>query len=265
MADKNIHEGDEGKFESILSGEVSYDRPYSPPVSWKWGTSEPSGTVAEVKTEGKLEIETKGKLVHKNADPSNPAVHVERTGNDVVKRASELTKLTSSADSDSAEPSAPGEKDGAGKESGEKEKQESVEKPVPKKRAPRKKSNASATTGEKREVDEGDGGAEAAAEEADDKRIKRAKTTKADAGGEKKRSARTRKGSKAKKAQDGVKHVEGEAMDVDAKVQSGEGTTVPKNKGPGRPKKSDASDHSPAVERAPVDEDTPAANIRSKD
>ncbi|KAG6806453.1 hypothetical protein H0H93_002998, partial [Arthromyces matolae] len=80
MAENNIQEGDE--------------------VSWKWGTSEPTGSVAEVKTDGKLEIETKGKLVHKNADPSNPAVHVARTGNDVVKRASELTKLDSVTESD---------------------------------------------------------------------------------------------------------------------------------------------------------------------
>jgi hypothetical protein len=49
--------------------------------------------VAEVKTSGKLEIETAGKKVHKNADEPNPAVHVAREeGNDVVKRASELTK-----------------------------------------------------------------------------------------------------------------------------------------------------------------------------
>ncbi|KAF8531058.1 hypothetical protein BDD12DRAFT_45054 [Trichophaea hybrida] len=75
MADKNIKEGDE--------------------VSWKWGGGAPSGVVKEIKTEGKLEIESKGKLVHKNADPSNPAVHVAREGNDVVKRASELTKENS--------------------------------------------------------------------------------------------------------------------------------------------------------------------------
>ncbi|KAH6908760.1 hypothetical protein BKA70DRAFT_1278678 [Coprinopsis sp. MPI-PUGE-AT-0042] len=64
-------------------------------VSWKWGSGRPSGTVAEVKADegGQLEIETAGKKVHKNTSPENPAVHVERKGNDVVKRASELTKL----------------------------------------------------------------------------------------------------------------------------------------------------------------------------
>lgn len=69
--------------------------PQSHPVSWNWGSGHPSGTVAGIKTHGTLEIESKGKLVHKNADPENPAVHVGREGNDVVKRASELTKESS--------------------------------------------------------------------------------------------------------------------------------------------------------------------------
>jgi len=83
MAEKNIKEGDE--------------------VSWNWGGGKPSGTVAEVQTEGKLEIESKGKAVHRNADPSNPAVHVAREGNDVVKRASELTKKSSNGGKESEE------------------------------------------------------------------------------------------------------------------------------------------------------------------
>ncbi|PFH45839.1 hypothetical protein AMATHDRAFT_130586, partial [Amanita thiersii Skay4041] len=51
-------------------------------VSWNWGGGQPTGKVKEVKTSGKLEIESKGKRVHKNADQDNPAVHVERDGND---------------------------------------------------------------------------------------------------------------------------------------------------------------------------------------
>ncbi|TFK23024.1 hypothetical protein FA15DRAFT_621613, partial [Coprinopsis marcescibilis] len=80
MADKNIQPGDE--------------------VTWNYGKGHPSGTVAEVQTEagGKLEIETAGKTVHKNSDPQNPAVHVEREGNDVVKRASELEKTGEAAE-----------------------------------------------------------------------------------------------------------------------------------------------------------------------
>jgi hypothetical protein len=67
-------------------------------VSWKWGSGKPSGVVEEVKTSGQLEIETAGKKVRKNADEDNPAVHVAREGNDVVKRASELTKESDGED-----------------------------------------------------------------------------------------------------------------------------------------------------------------------
>ncbi|KAK3687779.1 hypothetical protein B0T22DRAFT_458001 [Podospora appendiculata] len=61
-------------------------------VSWNWGNGHPAGTVAEVAHEGDLSIKTqRGNTVTKNADPDNPAVRVERSANDVVKRASELT------------------------------------------------------------------------------------------------------------------------------------------------------------------------------
>ncbi|KAL0633849.1 hypothetical protein Q9L58_007220 [Maublancomyces gigas] len=76
MTDKNLKKGDE--------------------VSWKWGSSgHPSGIIAGMATHGSLEIESKGKRVRRNADLDNPAVHVAREGNDVVKRASELTKKSS--------------------------------------------------------------------------------------------------------------------------------------------------------------------------
>jgi hypothetical protein len=61
-------------------------------VSWKWGNGTPSGTVAEKKTEGQVAITSKrGNVIKKNASPGNPAVHIERSGNDVVKRVSEVT------------------------------------------------------------------------------------------------------------------------------------------------------------------------------
>jgi len=63
-----------------------------PLVTWNWGNGKPGGVVAEVRTEGELAIKTAGKTVKKNADPENPALHVERSGNDVFKRASELNK-----------------------------------------------------------------------------------------------------------------------------------------------------------------------------
>jgi len=60
-------------------------------VTWNWGAGQPGGTVAETKTEGEIAITSKrGNKIKKNASPGNPAVHVERSGNDVVKRASEL-------------------------------------------------------------------------------------------------------------------------------------------------------------------------------
>ncbi|OLL21722.1 hypothetical protein NEOLI_001689 [Neolecta irregularis DAH-3] len=62
-------------------------------VSWNRENGEPSGTVAEVKGHGKLDIKTKGKLAHKNDDPENPAVHAKRSGNDTVKRASDHVEL----------------------------------------------------------------------------------------------------------------------------------------------------------------------------
>ena len=48
--------------------------------------------MAETKSEGEIAIKTKrGNTVKKNAESDNPAVRIERSGNDVVKRASELT------------------------------------------------------------------------------------------------------------------------------------------------------------------------------
>ncbi|KAF2135394.1 uncharacterized protein K452DRAFT_213489, partial [Aplosporella prunicola CBS 121167] len=60
-------------------------------VSWNWGSNNPSGAVAEVAKEGDIAIESnKGNTINKSAEPENPAVHIERPGNDVVKNASDL-------------------------------------------------------------------------------------------------------------------------------------------------------------------------------
>jgi hypothetical protein len=59
--------------------------------------------VAEVKEQGEIAIESnRGNTIKKNADPENPAVHIERPGNDVVKRASEL-QIDEKADGASGE------------------------------------------------------------------------------------------------------------------------------------------------------------------
>jgi len=91
MADKNIQEGDEGTLEAIFQHSCGLNE--RDPVEWKWGGGKPSGVVEEIKTDGQLEIKSKGKMVHKNASPENPAVHVGREGNDVVKRMSELETI----------------------------------------------------------------------------------------------------------------------------------------------------------------------------
>lgn len=70
MADK-VHEGDK--------------------VSWNWGGSKPAGTATEVKA-GEVSVTShRGNEISKTGDESNPAVHISRSGNDVVKKASELT------------------------------------------------------------------------------------------------------------------------------------------------------------------------------
>ncbi|ORX38619.1 hypothetical protein BD324DRAFT_621591 [Kockovaella imperatae] len=62
-------------------------------VSWNWGSGQPSGTVGEIKTSGKAEVTSnKGNTIAKNASKEDPAVVIERSGNDVVKRASELNE-----------------------------------------------------------------------------------------------------------------------------------------------------------------------------
>ncbi|KAF3917735.1 hypothetical protein ABW20_dc0101161 [Dactylellina cionopaga] len=64
-------------------------------AQWKWGNGHPTGTVAEVQEHGSLSVQSdKGNTITRNADPSNPAVRIEREGNDVVKRASELEKIS---------------------------------------------------------------------------------------------------------------------------------------------------------------------------
>ena len=62
-------------------------------ATWNWGRGQPGGKVTEVRKHGELVIESKGKRIKKNASPDNPAVKIERSGNPVVKRASELNEV----------------------------------------------------------------------------------------------------------------------------------------------------------------------------
>ncbi|OCF37826.1 hypothetical protein I317_05373 [Kwoniella heveanensis CBS 569] len=63
-------------------------------VSWNWGSGQPSGKVAEIVEEGKAEVKSnKGNTISKNASEDDPAVVIERSGNNVVKRAHELNEV----------------------------------------------------------------------------------------------------------------------------------------------------------------------------
>jgi hypothetical protein len=46
-------------------------------VSWNWGSGKPGGTAAEIQEEGELVIESKGKMVKKNASPDNPVFQIQ--------------------------------------------------------------------------------------------------------------------------------------------------------------------------------------------
>ena len=89
MSSKEPEVGDKGKLP------IPSPQPHTPlipfTVSWNWGSGAPGGTVAEKKTSGEVAIKSKrGNTIKKNAEPGNPAIHIERSGNDVVKKASEL-------------------------------------------------------------------------------------------------------------------------------------------------------------------------------
>jgi hypothetical protein len=60
-------------------------------VSWNWGGGAPGGRVAEKKEHGEIAIQSKrGNTIKKSATPGDPAIHIERSGNGVVKKASEI-------------------------------------------------------------------------------------------------------------------------------------------------------------------------------
>ena len=83
-------------------------------VSWDWGGGAPGGTVAEKKTEGEVAVTSKrGNKIKKNASPDNPGIAIERSGNNVVKRANELNVEKKAS--------------GGGKSNGEKRKKEEEE------------------------------------------------------------------------------------------------------------------------------------------
>lgn len=59
-------------------------------VSWSWNGNNPSGVASEIKPGDVTVVSHRGNEITKTGTESNPAVHIERSGNDVVKTVSEL-------------------------------------------------------------------------------------------------------------------------------------------------------------------------------
>lgn len=61
-------------------------------VAWRWGSGLAEGTVKSVHPET-ITIESKGKTITRHGSADNPAVVIEhKSGNDVLKLASEVQK-----------------------------------------------------------------------------------------------------------------------------------------------------------------------------
>ncbi|EXJ82967.1 hypothetical protein A1O3_06784 [Capronia epimyces CBS 606.96] len=194
-------------------------------VSWNWGSGKPGGVVAETKTEGELAITTKrGNKVKKNADPDNPAVRIERSGNDVVKRASELNieeKANGSAADSGAGKIASGTGTGTETKNGEKRKHDDTE--------------------DENENENEDKDEPALEENAEGKTVKG-------------------KGANGTKKQ--KKEPAHEEEVVEAKSEEGEEEVKPERKRAGRPKKQPVQDG--ASKKEPAKQKQPAKGAQSK-
>jgi hypothetical protein len=155
-------------------------------VSWNWNGNHPSGTVGEVKAGEVTVTSHRGNEISKTGDESNPAVHIERSGNDVVKTANEL-KIESKASGSEQNGKIEKKDDEKTEEKATEDNEEAV--------------SDDAKTGEKRKADEK---VDAEAEKEDEEQgEKKQKTTNGDANGttinEKKDDA-TKNGNEKKKA-----------------------------------------------------------------
>lgn len=180
------------------------------PVSWQYGSSHPSGEVVEKKAEGEIAIQSKrGNTIKKKAEPGDPAVHITRPGNDVVKNQSELKVDEKANGAAEAEVEADKE-EGAAKEDeaapkiGEKRKADAEEEEEPKKKARGRPKKSDAPAVKKAPAPK------KAAKVADKKEAKPADTTEESAkkargrpkkeGGAEKSPAKTKKTKSATKA-----------------------------------------------------------------
>merc|ERR1712098_1027677 len=146
-------------------------------VSWSWGSGQPSGTAAEVKAGDVTVVSHRGNEITKHGEEGNPAVHVERSGNDVVKKASEL-KVESHGSKSNGTSSEP-KKDDEKKEDKKQEEEKQEEKKADDKNADDKEDESSeAQAGDKRKADEkADADAEKKAEDKSGEDAKKQKTS----------------------------------------------------------------------------------------
>lgn len=165
-------------------------------VSWNWGAGAAGGEVTEKKTEGEVTVTSKrGGKAKKNAEPNNPAVATKRSGNDVVKKASELN-IEEKADSKKRKAEEEGEKadEGAKEDAGLEKSEEGkdVKKGGKKATAANKKQKKSPEKEEKKEEKE-----EKKVEKKEDKKEEKANGEKKGRGRPKKEDTAEGKDTKA--------------------------------------------------------------------
>merc|ERR1712093_105219 len=137
-------------------------------VSWSWGSGQPSGTAAEVKAGDVTVVSHRGNEITKHGEEGNPAVHVERSGNDVVEKASEL-KVESHGSKSNGTSSEPKKDD---------EKKEDKKKADDKNADDKEDESSEAQAGDKRKADEkADADAEKKAEDKSGEDAKKQKTS----------------------------------------------------------------------------------------
>jgi hypothetical protein len=163
-------------------------------VSWTWNGSHPSGTAAEVKAGDVTVTSHRGNDITKTGTQDNPAVHIERSGNDVVKTVSELKVEQKGASQ---------KEDGTWDNSNSASSSEKKEEP---KKDEEKKENGvngdEAQAGDKRKAEEKvDASAKETEKPAEEKDTKKQKTTNGTAanGETKKKAGRPKGGNSTKK------------------------------------------------------------------
>lgn len=128
-------------------------------VSWNWNGNHPSGVASEIKAGEVTVVSHRGNEISKTGTESDPAVHIERSGNDVVKLASELhveKKSEQNGSSDKKEEPKPAEKKEESKPEEKKEEPKTEEKKEETKTTEKKDetNGEEAQTGDKRKADE---------------------------------------------------------------------------------------------------------------